>query len=294
MSHTHNPLQNFREGELMYMVKNDITTSKIDPFNLLGARAITLKYLEEKYIKLRNVNHPDKGGLEEHFVTICEALSCIKDIRKAQVVDKQFFSLRENSMSESYNTPNVVDKVSDEYGEFDNNKFNQFFEKYSFKKEQRGYGEIMDNENKDIPTPDRINYSQFSEKFNENKKKYISDIVEYQVPQAHNSFVTNNSVEVLGDDREDFSGKNYTDYYQAFNQANLVNDDVDIINRNVEDIKKERENPNQLLMTAEQSEKVLEDKELQQKNEWHRASNFKDYMQKVEKYNRDMSELFLK
>ena len=41
-------------------------------------------------------------------------------------------------------------------------------------------------------------------------------------------------------------------------------------------------------MTAEQSEKVLEDKELQQKNEWYRASNFKDYMQKVEKYNRDM------
>ena len=145
-------------------------------------------------------------------------------------------------MSESYNTPNVVDKVSDEYGEFDNNKFNQFFEKYSFKKEQRGYGEIMDNENKDIPAPDRINYSQFSEKFNENKKKYISDIVEYQVPQAHNSFVTNNSVEVLGDDREDFSGKNYMTY-QAFNQAYLVNDDVDILNRDEEVLKKNAKIP---------------------------------------------------
>ena len=123
MSNTHNPLQNFKEGELMYMVKNDITTSKIDPFNLLGARAISLQYLEEKYIKLRNVNHPDKGGLEEHFVTICEALAYIKDIRKAQVVDKQFFSLRENSMNESYDTPNVIDKVCDDYGQFDNNKF---------------------------------------------------------------------------------------------------------------------------------------------------------------------------
>ena len=46
------PLRNFSEGEMMFMVKNDITTSKIDPFKLLEARPISLKYLLEKYNKL--------------------------------------------------------------------------------------------------------------------------------------------------------------------------------------------------------------------------------------------------
>ena len=48
-STNNHPLRNFSEGEMMFMVKNDISTDIIDPFKLLEAKPISLKYLLEKY-----------------------------------------------------------------------------------------------------------------------------------------------------------------------------------------------------------------------------------------------------
>ena len=291
-TNTH-PLRNFSEGEMMFMVKNDITTSKIDPFKLLEARPISLKYLLEKYNKLKILNHPDKGGLPEHFVMICEALDFMNEILKSQVVDRQFFTLRENAKSDKIDVANIADKVSDEYGNFDNNKFNQFFEMYKFNhgNNDKGYGDIMNND-KDIPSPEKINFSQFQEKFRENKKKHTSEIIEYQVPKAHNSFNANG--EILGDTSNNFTGKGYTDYYQAFNESNLINDDVEIINKSVKDMKAEREDPKSLQMTNDQSNAVLLDTEEKQRDEWNRQSNYKDYVNKAQEYHKDMTDRFLK
>lgn len=291
-STNNHPLRNFSEGEMMFMVKNDISTDIIDPFKLLEAKPISLKYLLEKYNKLKILNHPDKGGLPEHFICICDALAVINDILKAQVVDRQFFTLRENSKKDSVDVANIANKVSDENGNFDNNKFNQFFEMYKFDhgNNDKGYGDIM-SDDKDVPTPDKISFSQFQEKFKENKKKHTDEIIEYQVPKAHNTF--GSSGQILGDNVTDFSGKNYTDYYQAFNESNLINDDVEIINKSVKDIKSERENPSNLIMSNEQSNAVLLDTEEKQRDEWQRQSTFKDYNSRAEQYNKEMSERFL-
>lgn len=291
-STNNHPLRNFSEGEMMFMVKNDISTDIIDPFKLLEAKPISLKYLLEKYNKLKILNHPDKGGLPEHFICICDALAVINDILKAQVVDRQFFTLRENSKKDSVDVANIANKVSDENGNFDNNKFNQFFEMYKFDhgNNDKGYGDIM-SDDKDVPTPDKISFSQFQEKFKENKKKHTDEIIEYQVPKAHNTF--GSSGQILGDNVTDFTGKNYTDYYQAFNESNLINDDVEIINKSVKDIKSERENPSKLIMSNEQSNAVLLDTEEKQRDEWQRQSTFKDYNSRAEQYNKEMSERFL-
>tara|TARA_B100000963_G_scaffold358145_1_gene382049 strand:- start:3975 stop:4862 length:888 start_codon:yes stop_codon:yes gene_type:complete len=287
------PLRNFSEGEMMFMVKHDITTTKIDPFKLLEAKPISLKYLLEKYNKLKILNHPDKGGLPEHFVIICDAIQYINEILKSQIVDRQFFTLRENAQSEKIDIASIADKVSDEHGNFDNNKFNQFFEMYKFDhgNNDKGYGEIMNND-KDIPNPEKINFSEFQQKFRENKKKHTQDIVEYQVPKAHNSY--NSNGEILGDTSNNFTGKNYTDYYQAFNEANLINDDVDITNKSVKQVKEEREDPKNLYMTNEQSNAVLLDTEEKQRDEWNRQSNYKDYVNRAQKYHNEMTERFLK
>ena len=169
------PLRNFSEGEMMFMVKNDISTDIIDPFKLLQAKPISPKYLLEKYNKLKILNHPDKGGLPEHFICICDALDVINNILNAQVVDKQFFTLKENSKTGNVDIANIANKVSDENGNFDNNKFNQFFEMYKFEHStnDKGYGDMM-SDDKDVPTPEKISFSQFQEKFRENKKKHIN------------------------------------------------------------------------------------------------------------------------
>ena len=291
-STNNHPLRNFSEGEMMFMVKSNIDTQMIDPFKLLEAKPISLKYLLEKYNKLKILNHPDRGGLPEHFIGICEALDIINSILKAQVVDKQFFTLKENSKNDNLGLVNMANKVSDENGNFDNNKFNQFFEKYKFDHgdNDNGYADIM-SDNKDVPSPEKISFSQFQEKFRENKKKHTNDIVEYQVPKAHNIF--GSSGQLLGDTTTNYSGKNYTDYYQAFNESNLINDDVEIINKSVKDIKSERENPSNLIVSNEQSNAVLLDTEEKQRDEWSRQSTFKDYNKRADKYNKDMSNRFL-
>ena len=287
-----NPLRNFKEGEIMYMIKNDLNTHHIDPFNLLEAAPLTTQTLEEKYNKLKILNHPDKGGLEEHFIQICEALKYIKYMRKSVSSDKQFFSLRQNSMEDTINIPNISgNKVYDEYGEFSNSKFNEMFDKYHFKQEDKGYGDIMSNDDSNIPDPEKINFADFHSKFRENKKQHVTEIIEYQVPQPVDNI--SNQGYILGDNRNNFSGKNYTDYYQAYNQSNLINDDVEIINRDIESYKKQRENPESLHMTSEQAAAVLEDKETQQTNEWERVSKFKDYISDAEEYSRKMKNIYL-
>ena len=91
-----------------------------------------------------------------------EAIDFMNEILKSQVVDRQFFTLRENAKSDKIDVANIADKVSDEYVNFDNNKFNQFFEMYKFNhgNNDKGYGDIMNND-KDIPSPEKINFSQF-------------------------------------------------------------------------------------------------------------------------------------
>ena len=163
--------------------------------------------------------------------------------------------------------------------------------KFDHGNNDKGYGEIMNND-KDIPNPEKINFSEFQQKFRENKKKHTQDIVEYQVPKAHNSY--NSNGEILGDTSNNFTGKNYTDYYQAFNEANLINDDVDITNKSVKQVKEEREDPKNLYMTNEQSNAVLLDTEEKQRDEWNRQSNYKDYVNRAQKYHNEMTERFLK
>ena len=59
-------------------------------------------------------------------------------------------------------------------------------------------------------------------------------------------------------------------------------------------MKAEREDPKSLQMTNEQSNAVLLDTEEKQRDEWNRQSNYKDYVNKAQKYHKDMTDRFLK
>ena len=73
---------------------NSYTINNIDPLNVNINKTLTLDSLKSKYVSLRNMYHPDKGGSTQMFNLVNDALKKQLLIIKSRVEDKTFNQLK--------------------------------------------------------------------------------------------------------------------------------------------------------------------------------------------------------
>ena len=253
------------------LIMNSITLDKIDPINVIKDNPnITLDSLSQKYISLRNIYHPDKGGSSEMFSLVNEALKKQLHIIKSRVIDKDY-----NELKRDFNDYGIKKKKPLEFSNkeildtdrFSVKKFNKFFDdnRYGDDFDNNGYEEIMTKSGirEDIDIENTItsfNSTKFNNIFNESKDNVDKQIVKYHVPQP----IQNTShFKELGKKAENYTSSQgniqYCDYRDAYTRNNIMN--VGKVNtkqyKNLEDLEIERKN-DKLELSDEQYRKIEE------------------------------------
>ena len=261
-------IKKFTNLDKRLMIMNNIEIGYIDPINIINnTPRITLDELKTKYLSLRNIHHPDKGGNKEMFILILDALKNINFIINSRLIDKDF-----NELKRDYNAYNSNEKKKNPVGDealklmesigknFSNQKFNKYFDENKFSDDinYEGYADIMvdGGVREDIEIDRFINKfekNSFNNEFNKNKRQETGQVVKYIEPVALNEDIY---YKQLGRDNENFSGKSnsieYIDYKDAFTIHNTLDvPEYKPKNTSLEEIEKERETDN-LEMTDEQ------------------------------------------
>ena len=266
-----------------------ITKEDIDPFDILSKQSMPISQLEKVYKKLLIRNHPDQGGNREVFEKIASAYKNIKKYLEYEQNNKSHQQLKQNYESElENNTELMVSKNKDLDTEnlnknFNNDKFNQMYEKYKFtnQNDNHGYGDMIvpsKKEREEINVENTLgdfNKQKFHKSFKQ--KKTTNSVVEYKPPEALESLTMNFCM--LGedniDDYTDRSKNSFTDYKKAYSNTTLI--DVDNIEyqkfNDVEDIKKAREN----ITLTDKERFIIEEQEKREKEqEWQRVNRLKE------------------
>ena len=275
-------LSRFKDEYLIYMAKEQIYVDDIDPYNLMNIKPLTIITLLEKYSKLKIQNHPDKGGETENFITITNAINNIKKILNACKSSKSFNTLKQSSLEDNTEVPNMLRNCSVE-GEFSITKFNQMFEKHKFEHDMNneGYGDKMykgDNRydykkstgynDKMVPRNCEVTFGgpwkpQTIEELAKSSPSIAKAQEKIEFKDFHDKFkknkqkhidsiieyrvpeahnILNGTSQTLGLVNSNFSGNGYTDYMEAFDQSTMIDDSVPIKQMTLEEMKKNREN----------------------------------------------------
>lgn len=266
-----------------------LTKEDIDPFDILSKQAMPISQLEKVYKKLLVRNHPDQGGNREVFEKIVIAYKNIKKYLEYQENNKSHQQLKQNYASDVENNPELMVAKNKELDtenlnkNFNNDKFNQMYEKYKFTNHSNdnGYGDMIVNSKKER---EEINVENTLGDFNKNKfhesfrqKKNSNSVVEYKPPEALESLSMNFCM--LGEDNindyTDRSKNSFTDYKKAYSDTTLIN--AEQVNyekfNNVEDIKKAREN----ITLTDKERFIIEEQEKREKEqEWQRMNRLKE------------------
>lgn len=266
------------------------TKQDIDPFDILSKQSMPINQLEKVYKKLLIRNHPDQGGNREVFEKIASAYKNIKKYLEYQENNKSHEQLKQNYESEvENNTELMVDTNKDLDTEklnkkFNNDKFNQMYEKYKFtnQSDNDGYGDMIvpsTTKREEIEVENTLgdfNKHKFHQSFKQ-KKKNDNSVVEYKVPEALESLSMNFCM--LGEDNiNDYTDRNnnsFTDYKKAYSDTTLINvDNIEYQKFNtVEDIKKAREN----ITLTDKERFIYEEQEKRDKEqEWQRVNRLKE------------------
>ena len=266
------------------------TKQDIDPFDILSKQSMSINQLEKVYKKLLIRNHPDQGGNREVFEKIATAYKNIKKYLEYQENNKTHQQLKQNYESEvEINTELMVSKKKDLDTEklnknFNNDKFNQMYEKYKFtnQSENDGYGDMIvpsTNKREEIEVVNTLgdfNKHKFHQSFKQ-KNKTDNSVVEYKAPEALESLSMNFCM--LGEDNindyTDRSNNSFTDYKKAYSNTTLINiDNIEYQKFNtVEDIKKAREN----ITLTDKERFIYEEQEKRDKEqEWQRMNRLKE------------------
>ena len=151
-----------------------LTKEDIDPFDILSKQSMPISQLEKVYKKLLIRNHPDQGGNREVFEKIANAYKNIKKYLEYQDNNKSHQQLKQNYNSEVENNPELMVSKKKELDtenlnkNFNNDKFNQMYEKYKFtnQSDNHGYGDMIAPSKKER---EEINIENTLGDFNKNK-----------------------------------------------------------------------------------------------------------------------------
>jgi len=292
----------FTKEEKLLMINNQITFYDIDPLGLLKTDRLTLRALLDKYLSLRKLYHPDKGGNTQQFILINNATKQMNFLQKGLNSDKQFNTLKKgynkNMKNEVKNRPISFDSTKG----FNAQKFNTFFKENRFndENENTGYGHTMiptskkreDIEIKKKPTLEK----NFNRGFLAHKRKVSKEVVRYNVPKAINNNI--NGFKSLGRTENNFSGYskdlNYSDYKDAFDESNLINEsEYTLNNKSLEDIKREREKGS-LELSDIQKVAIEEFKNKKEQEEFERKDNFKKYQNAIKQHSEKVNSLLIR
>lgn len=296
-------------NERRLLVLKNITINEIDPLYVLEKRPnITLTDLEQVYMKLRNIHHPDKGGDPNTFIRIQNAIQICKSAKCGSIVDKSYNDLR--SGYEEYVRKNEIDsndRIVDN-SRFSLEKFNKAYDenRYRDELEEHGYGEYMVKPAEDRDdiyienTVGKFKLSSFNDKFKNSKKKSSNEIVKYQVPESLDAADGIGHV-VLGGKQDTFTSSiksrvNYTDYMDAYTKDNVLVDESGMINKINKPIKKAlKEYKNAKLELTEEQQKAIEEHEdRMRREEYKRLERFNQMTIDYDKYEKKMSNFMLK
>lgn len=294
-----------KSAERQVLNMNDIEVDLIDPFGLLQhSPHMTLVDLTKTYITLRNIHHPDKGGEQEKFIQIMNAIKTIQWIDKATQSDKTYLDLKKNFTEGEHNKkPLDKDELPEQLRHMSTNKFNQMFEENRFREEEEdGYGRYMEESNgkrEDIEVPRVISQykkKEFNSEFAKIKQsiRKKDELVRYQVPESLTS--GNLGYIVLGDKKEKkYTGSagslQYTDYMDAYTKDNVLVNDSELpkhikkrinerdLGKAVRDYKRSSTE-----LTEEQQLAIEEREEMEKKMELERQRRFKETERKYAEY----------
>jgi hypothetical protein len=296
-------------NERRLLVLKNITITEIDPLYVLEKRPnITLTDLEQVYMKLRNIHHPDKGGDPNTFIRIQNAIQICKSAKCGSIIDKSYNDLR--SGYEEYIRQNDVDTNDRtiDNGRFSLDKFNKAYEENRYRDdlEEHGYGNYMEKSIEDRDdiyiknTVGKFQLNSFNDKFKSSKKKSNNEIVKYQVPESLDA-ADGIGHFVLGGKQETFTSSiksrvNYTDYMDAYTKDNVLVDESGMINKTNKPIKKAlKEYKNATLELTEEQQKAIEEHEdRMRREEYKRLERFNQMTIDYDTYEKKMSNFMLK
>ncbi len=298
-------------NERQILVLKNITINEIDPLYVLEKRPnITLTDLEQVYMKLRSIHHPDKGGDANTFIRVQNAIQICKSAKCGSVIDKSYNDLR--SGYEQYMRQNEADindrPANPSDGRFSLEKFNKEYEKHRYRDdlEEHGYGDNMIKSTQDRDdiyienTIGKFKLNSFNDKFKNSKKNHSNEVVKYKVPESLDASDGIGHV-VLGGKQANFtssmrSNVNYTDYMDAYTKENVLVDESGMnnkINKSYKKALKEYKNAS-LQLTPEQERAIEEYEEMKKRDEHNRLERFNQMTLDYDKYEKKMSNFMLK
>jgi hypothetical protein len=304
-------------NERQLLVSKNITLTEIDPLYVLEKRPnITLTDLEQTYMKLRSIHHPDKGGDADTFIRIQNAINISKSVKCGSVIDKSYNDLRSGYQEYMKNNEVSIDdreerqfkKTYDDNSRFSLEKFNKAYEenRYIDDLEEHGYGSYMQKSQEDRDdinienTIGKFKLQTFNEKFKNGKKKKGDAVIKYQVPESLDACDGIGHV-LLGAKQENFTSSiksrvNYTDYMDAYTKENVLVDETGLSNKINKPYKKAlKEYKNASLKLTEEQEKAIEEyEEKKKKEEQNRMQRFNQMAIDYDKYEKKMSNYMLK
>ena len=214
----------------------------------------------------------------------------MKKIRNININEKEFIDLRnsffENQKNESTDNLNLNFY---ENGNFSIHKFNNYFEEFKFQHEDDGYGNMMKDstiEREDIEIK-QINFKHFHDQFVK-KNKNDKTIEKYRSPDACNYL--DNYSDIVMENKNNYSTNLYSDYKDAFHGSG-VNYEQKVEKRDLESIKKSRENPESLLCSKEEILILEKEKDNEDKLKYEQEQKVKTYNKRLELYNKKMEKL---
>jgi glycosyltransferase involved in cell wall biosynthesis len=222
--------------------------NSINPYDLLNVSSeSSITYLKKNYYQLALYCHPDKGGSKEDMVIVQNAYEYLK-IQLENSTEKTYEDLEnefQDFCSLQEKEPPKFCKIFSETHEEWNNEFNNTYleQKYSdlFDK---GYGEFMD-------ISQNQNYQEYKPIDEEkNKHNFKSEIVIYKEPFPTPIDVDTN-MPLDKKEIKDFTYQGMTDYKLAFSSSENLK--INIRNRTLEDIIKERNTDKKILIVYKNS-----------------------------------------
>lgn len=284
----------------------DIDYDKLDPFNILEKKKISLEDLKYVYKKLSIIHHPDKGGDISNFNKLREAYDYIEETINMRINDKTHLELKNNYNEELNNEQKKMNINMQEISSKDNfniNKFNSIYQETRlYNPNDEGYSDIMDKSSKNRDDIDiKNNVGKFTkDKFkrtfdNEKKKNNNNSVVKYTAPEPV-------SIGKIGfSELGEGSLSNYTSINNGivltdYKEAHINNNMIDPNNykykkySNVEDLEKDREI---LEMSDEQIREIEMKEDIEKKREWERINRLKEKDLQISKNYNKIHNLYL-
>ncbi len=278
-----------------------------NPYEILGLSSKTNddREIKKAYKRMALKYHPDKVGdkYKDQFQLITQAYVYLlnKLEEEKTIKEKTTREVKHSKYRDDINEDGI-ENIYISKDKFDINKFNEIFEKYQVPEESNeGYGHLYEEEmledNSNIFSSN-FNKEIFNATFDDIKKnkKTSTDLISINTPEALDS--NKLGFTELGSGRsKDFSGRSsvqYTDYKRAHLDENVLIDPNNVKQRkeyrNVDQLKSDRENPNNLVYSVEDTLREQAYERMRAEKEAKRLEKLRERDQMMESHYNKMNQ----